>query len=126
VDLAADEGEAGAELEHEALEVIDERLLDLALAARIGGPEEVEQVGVLEDLHRHVGLCGRQGLREVADRLAGACVRAVVDLQGEDIARPAVHERLPGIPEAVLRVIEPLEERDVVVPGQLCKRRLHN
>lgn len=36
VDLAADEGEAGAELEHEALEVVDERLLDLALAARIG------------------------------------------------------------------------------------------
>jgi hypothetical protein len=48
VDPAADEREAGAQLEEEPLDVVDEGLLDLALAPGIGGAEEVEQVGSLK------------------------------------------------------------------------------
>lgn|GEM_PF-5767409 len=61
VDLAADKGEAAAQLQQEALDVIHQRLLDLALAARVGGAEKVEQVRVLEDVRGHVGVGGRQG-----------------------------------------------------------------
>ena len=48
--LPAHEREAGAQLQEEALNVIDQRLLDLAFAARIGGPEEVEEIRILEYL----------------------------------------------------------------------------
>ncbi len=63
MDLSADEGEARAEFQQEALDVVDQGLLDLPLAARVGGAEEVEQVGVLEDLGGHVRFGGRQGER---------------------------------------------------------------
>ena len=46
---------------------------DLALATRVGGAEEVEDVGILEDLGGEVGVGRRQGGGEIADRLrAGA------------------------------------------------------
>src|SRR5262245_22547314 len=50
VDLPADEREAAAELEQEALEVIDQGLLDLTLPARISGAEKVEEIRIFEDL----------------------------------------------------------------------------
>lgn len=43
-DLAPDERETGPELEEELLDVVDERLLDLALASKVRRAEEVEQV----------------------------------------------------------------------------------
>src|SRR5689334_11047555 len=60
MDLPADEREAAAELEQEALNLIDQGLLDLTLPPRIGGAEEVEEVRVLEDLLGHVGIVRRQ------------------------------------------------------------------
>src|SRR6185436_21146861 len=126
VDPAADEGEAGAELEEEPLDLIDERLLDLSLAARIGGAEEVEEVRILEDLLGHVGVGRRQRPRERTDRLALPLVRMVLDLKHEHVARPTVQDSAPRVPEPRISSVEPLQERDVVVPGQLCKRRLHD
>lgn len=42
VDLTADEREASTELEQEPLDMVDESLLDFALAPRVRRPEEVE------------------------------------------------------------------------------------
>jgi len=50
MDLPPDEGEACAQLQEELLDVIDEGLLHLGLAPGIGGAEEVEEVGVFEEL----------------------------------------------------------------------------
>ena len=68
---------------------------------------------------------GRGGL-EVGDGLAVVRVGAGGDLQGEDVARPAVLYHLADIPEPVRFGAELLDKRDVVVPGDLCKRLLHN
>ena len=40
-----DEGEAVIQLEQEALDVIDQRPLEFPFTTRIGGAEEIEQVG---------------------------------------------------------------------------------
>jgi hypothetical protein len=46
--------------QQESLDLIDERLFDLALAARVGGAQEVEQVRIFEDLGGEVGLAGEK------------------------------------------------------------------
>jgi len=44
VDLAADEGEAGAELEQEAGDVVDQRALDVPLVRFVANAQEVEAI----------------------------------------------------------------------------------
>lgn len=124
--LPADEGESAAELEQEALDVIDERLLDLAFAPRIGGAEEIEQVRILEDLRGHVRVDRRQREREVALRLALAFVQAAFDLQRQNAAAPALPGTLRCVPESRLRIAQPVEEHDVLAPGEIWQQPLHN
>jgi hypothetical protein len=71
---------SGAQLDREALDVIDQRLLNLALATGIGGAEEIEEVGVLEDLSSHTGLFGRQRCLEIRESLTLAFVGTPLDL----------------------------------------------
>ena len=118
VDLA-DEREALPEFEQEALDVIDQSLLDLALAPRVGGAEEVEEVRILEHLRGHVRMRGRQRGLEVGEGLAVALVGAAVDLQFEDAPAPAVLDGLPDVPLADFGLLHPLQEADDVAPGQL-------
>jgi len=124
--LPAHEGEPGAELQKKALDVVHERLLDCALPSRVGGAEEVKEVRVLEDLGGEVRLGGRQRVPEVGDGLALARVGTTVDLEHQDAVRPTVLHRLPSVPEPFGGVVELLQERDVVIPWDLCKSLLHN
>jgi hypothetical protein len=48
--LLANKGESGAQFKQESLDVIHQGLLDLPLTARVGGAEEIEEVGILENL----------------------------------------------------------------------------
>lgn len=59
--LASDKRKAGSQLQKELLDVVNEGLLDLGFAAGIGGAEEVEQVGVFENLDGEVRV-GRRDL----------------------------------------------------------------
>ena len=76
----ADEGESGPHLQQEALDVVDETLLQLPFRARLGGAEEVEQVRVLECLRGQIGIGGRQRPGEVGGRLSLPLVQAALDL----------------------------------------------
>ncbi|HEY5784167.1 MAG TPA: hypothetical protein VIT65_05275 [Microlunatus sp.] len=106
--------------------MIDQRLFEIALAVRLGGGEEVEQVRVTRGLLGQIGVLRRKRGGEVNDRLAGPLVKLGFDLQRQDVAAPAVLDGLCGIPFPGRLVVEFVEQRDVVVPGQLCKRALHN
>lgn len=108
------------------LDVVDEGLLDFAFAPRVGGAEEVEEVWILEDLLGEIGVAGRKGGLEVRQSLALSRVRAGFDLQDEDAVGPAMLARLARVSEAISGIVELLEQRDVVVPGDLCKRLLHD
>ncbi len=126
VNLSPDECKAAAEFEQEALDVIYKSLLDLALPSRISGTKEIEEVGVLEDLVRHVRVSGRQRGLEVGEGLPVTLVGSVLDLQGKDVVGPARLCALARVPEALVRGAELLEQRDLMGPGNLCKRLLHN
>jgi len=124
--LPAYEREAAAEFEQEALDVVDESLFDLALAARIHGAEEIEEIGILEHLRGHVRIPRRQRGLEVCEGFSVAFVGAAVDLQAENRLRPPLPQRLPGVPQSRLPIIETLEQGDILAPGQLCNDPLHN
>src|SRR3990172_5852827 len=55
-------------------------------------------IGVLEDLHRHVGVGRRQRGREIGLRLAVPAVGLGIHLEREDVARPAVLHHLTDVP----------------------------
>jgi hypothetical protein len=86
-----------AEFEQEFADVVDQTRLQLALADTLCQVEEVEDARVLESLLGEVEVLGRRE-GEVGDRLAGALVQPSVDLEDEDVARPAVRDRLGRIP----------------------------
>jgi hypothetical protein len=51
---------------------------------------------------------------------------SILDLHDKNGVRPAVCYRFLSIPQARLRITQPFEQSDVVVPGNLCKTLLHN
>lgn len=58
--------------------------------------------------------------RQKSSRTAGG------DVVGQDVAAPAVLQGRGGVPEALLLVLEPFQQDDVVAPWQLCNRQLHD
>jgi hypothetical protein len=55
-----------------------------------------------------------------------APVEAAFDLVNENITAPPALNRLAGIPQPFFKMLELLNQGDVVILRQLCKRRLHN
>lgn len=124
--LAAEEGEADAELEHDVLEVAQEAALQVALVGSSIEGEEVEVVGVFEQALGEVGLGGGERAGEVGDGLALAAMERGVDLDGQDVAAPAVLDGGLGVPGADFGGAELVEQDAVVEPGQLCSNLLQN
>ncbi|CAK0766946.1 hypothetical protein CCP4SC76_4650006 [Gammaproteobacteria bacterium] len=124
--LPPDEGETGAQLKEEFLDVIDERTFDLGLAAGIGGAEEVEEVGVFEKLRSHVGVHRGHGEGEVILCLTRAEVELALYLDFQDGATPAVGEGFADIEVASDGVFDHLKQADDLAPWQLRNRLFRN
>jgi len=114
--LPPDEGEAGAEFEEEFLDVIDEGLLQLGLAAGIGGAEEIEEVRIFEKLGGHVGVGRGHGEGEVVLGFPHAEVELVLDLNFQDAAAPSVGESLVDVKVAGGGGLHHLDEADDLSP----------
>jgi hypothetical protein len=123
--LAADEGEAHAELDQELPEMLEQTLFELALARRLAQPEKIEMIRILEDLFHQIGVCGWQGALKVCRRPALPQMQPAFDLVNQDVAAPAVLDGGPGVPAARFGIGDLLQESDLVPPGQLCKDDLH-
>ena len=91
-----------AQLQQEAFDVLDEPVLHVPLALAVRKPDEVEDVRVLGCLLRHVGVGRRQGRCEVADRPASPFVQAVVDPEGQDVARPPLLDCFRRVPKTLI------------------------
>jgi hypothetical protein len=72
--LASVEGEPGAQFDEESLDVVDQRLFELALAHLFAELEEVEHVRVFGRMQGGAGVLGFQDLVEVRDGCALAFV----------------------------------------------------
>jgi hypothetical protein len=81
-----------------------------------------EDIGILQGLLREVGLERRQRGGEIRDRLAGAGVGALRDLDGEDRAAPAVRDGGLCVPESVGARFKFIQEHELVSPRQRSQR----
>lgn len=124
--LPSDEGKAGAQLQKEFLDVIHQGPLDLRFTAWVRGAEEIEQVGIFEELRGHVGVCRRHGHREVVLRLARPEMELALDLNFRHVTAPPMGDGLADVERARVRVFDPLHDLEGVSPGQLRNRLLRN
>ena len=99
---------------------------DLPLLGRGRHGEKVEIVGVLEDLLRHVRVRGRQRTREVGEGLPFPFVQSALDLQDQNIPTPAVFEGGAKVPLSRGTILDPVQDTDIVAPGQFCNELLQN
>jgi hypothetical protein len=63
-----------------------------------GEGQEIEAIWVLDELQGHVGLHSGKRLREVGQRLALAVVEIPLDMDGKDVAAPAIGDGLADVP----------------------------
>ena len=88
--------------------------------------QEWRQPARVGDLLGMVGLRRGQGGLEIRDGLALAEMERGINLQRRNVPRPAKLHGFGGIPEPIRRLVEFVQERKVMIPGQLCKGRLRN
>ena len=72
--------------------------------------EEIEAVGILDQLLGKLGLGSGQGPFEVGDGLALAMVEIALDLVDQDVAAPAVLDGLTGVPKTLCRILHSLDQ----------------
>src|ERR1035437_4301932 len=124
--LAPDEGETHAEFDEELAQVREKSLFEIALVGFLSEGEKVEVVWIFEDLLCEIGLWSRQCRLEIGNRLSLAPIEPAFNLEDENISTPSVVDGLAGIPEPFLAALHFLQDGEIVIPGQLCKRFLHN
>ena len=122
--LAADEGEARAQLQQEPSDVADDGILDVALVGLLAQAQEIEMVRVLEHLCDQPCLGRRQPAIEVVQRRPLPQVEPALDMRFEDGTGPALRERPRRVPLSGDGVGNLGQESDDVEPGQLVSRLL--
>src|SRR5579863_9566697 len=103
-----------------------ESSLDLPLLRSLGHAQEIEVVGVFEDLLRHIRLWRRQLSLEVGQCLPFPLVQSALDLKNQDILTPAVFERGPQVPLSGRTILDPVQNPQIVAPRQFGNERLQN
>lgn len=103
-----------AGFEEKLLQLSDERGFEFALRGGLGEGEDVKNVRVFERLLPEVRLRRGKPGGEVGDGLAEPGVGMAIDLQGEEVAAPAFGERLLHVPAAGSKILDLLQQDDVV------------
>lgn len=91
-----------------------------------GDVDEVEHVGILEEIGCSGGPHRLHRRVEVRDRPSLALMEPCLDLVDEDVTRPAMFDGGPRVPKPLSVVLELVQECDILAPGQLCNDLLHN
>ena len=63
---------------------------------------------------------------EIGDGLALPLKKSALDLVHENVATPAVLHCRPGVPLSLYGILEIVQNPDIVTPGDLCNKLLHN
>ena len=122
--LALDEGETGAELQEERLDLPQQGALQILLAVGIAETEEVEHVGVTEHQVGREPVFFAQSLEVLLDELggllreSGALIEHAVDPGPQRPHAPALEAAHLGV-EVALKAIRQRNQGDEVGPGQL-------
>ncbi len=73
-------------------------LFQFSFAAGIRSAQEIKNIGILENLCRHVGIGGRQRRIEVVRGFPVSFMQAGFNLHGEDVAAPSILNGFGYIP----------------------------
>ena len=123
---ADDLGRWGGPVVFEAPVLEGEGIFQRPLIGRIAQIQKIEDVRVFRNLLGEVGLGWGQRYLQIRDGLALAEMERGVDLEREHVARTTVFHGPGGIPEAVRRLFQFLQEHTVMHPRNLCSRLLQN
>ncbi len=104
----------------------EESVFEIALVGFLSEGEKVEVVRIFENLLSEIGLRPRESRLEIGDCLPLAAEEPALDLHYEDVPAPAIPDGLLRIPKPLLSGPHEVQKPDVVTPGQLCNRLLHN
>src|SRR5260370_4697533 len=96
--LAANKGEAAAELKEEVAQVGEQSSFQLPLREWFSEGQEVEIVRIAQDLLGHVGARRRQGTFEVGEGLPLPLVTMPGDHVNHDLLTPTVLQRCSQVP----------------------------
>jgi hypothetical protein len=126
MNLLSDKSKTRSEFQQKLLDVIYERLLHFSFSSGIRRADEIEQIGIFKNLGGHVRVIRRENLVEIVQGFALSFMQETVNLQNQDVAGSSVFNGSVRIPKPCLRIAQFFKERHVVIPGDLCKRLLHN
>ena len=124
--LTSHKGEPDAEFEKELAQVVEEAALPIAFMGIVSESEKIEVVRIFGDVPREVGLRRGQRAVEVGDGFPLPVQPPRFELMNHDVAAPAMLNGRFGIPDAVLARGKFFQDREIVIPGDLCKHRFHN
>ncbi|MCW3062242.1 MAG: hypothetical protein JWQ02_4063 [Capsulimonas sp.] len=95
--LTAQKREPRPKLQQELPDLFDQPLLDLPLGGALRDGEEVEIVGIFEQLPGKVGLRGRQRPFEIGDCLSLPLIEPALDLMNENVTAPSMLNSLLSV-----------------------------
>lgn len=98
--------------------MLDQTTLEVALQHVWAKREEVERVGVFEDLLGKLGLLCGQGSREIGEGASLPGKKLAFDLMDKNVTTPAVFNCLPRVPGALFLRFDGVEQTDVMPPWQ--------
>ena len=126
--LIAEERKAGPQLQQELCHILDQSLLNVTLYHILFERNKIEDIRIFHRLDREFALRRRKTAFKVGHLLCQhlPLIQPAFDLVDQHIAGPAVLSNLFGIPNVLVCTLYLIHQGDMVIPSNLCKRRLHN
>lgn len=92
----------------------EQTAFQLPLLCTGGQRQEIEVVGIFENLRREIGIGRREGLLKVREGFPLSLMQPAADLMDQNIATPAMLDRRAQISFAIL---EPVQQNPEMTPG---------
>ena len=124
--LTSDERETDAEFDEELTEMREKSMLEVALLGLFRESQEIEVVGVFDELLSEIGLRQRERRLKIGDRFSLPPEKTALNLHHQDVAAPAILDSLLNVPGAFDCALHFVEQNAIVEPWQLCSSLLHN
>ena len=124
--LAPHECKANAQFNEKLLNVFDQTGLDFPLVCVVRKSEEVEELGVLQQLMGKIRLWSGQCPLKICERFPLSPVEAAFDVKDQHVSAPAIFDGSVDIPKPFCWIFDLVQEDAIVEPRQLCSRLLHN
>src|SRR5205807_1843548 len=116
--LGTHEREASPQLDQEVAEMLQQAALQITLVRLRPERQEVEVIGILENLLRQLGIRRWESCGKVGQRLSLASVEMAFDLMNQDATAPAPLQGFTEVPLPFSRLGDAIQDAHVVPPRE--------